>query len=128
MTDLTEQWKKGELMTGVTYYVEDVCVNINALEYIDNGIKGKFSIDDSVIATILAPVPSYNEWLEKIKSLKVLAEAYCKEKQKNAELKDTIEALKSELKEVCDALIRKCPEMKEWVMLNWKNLYDVQDD
>lgn len=42
----------------------------------------------------------------------------------NAELKETVEALKSELKEVCDVLIRKCPEMKEWVMLNWRNLYD----
>lgn len=40
------------------------------------------------------------------------------------ELRDTIEALKSELKEVCDVLIRKCPEMKEWVMLNWRKLYD----
>ena len=44
----------------------------------------------------------------------------------NAELKDTIEALKSELKELCDVLIRKCPEMKEWVMMNWKNLYEVK--
>lgn len=33
-------------------------------------------------------------------------------------------ALESELKEVCDVLIRKCPEMKEWVMLNWRKLYD----
>lgn len=45
----------------------------------------------------------------------------------NAEFKDTIEALKSELKEVCDVLIRKCPEMKEWVMMNWKNLYEVDN-
>lgn len=37
--------------------------------------------------------------------------------KKNAELE-------SELKEVCDVLIRKCPEMKEWVMLNWRKLYE----
>lgn len=43
-------------------------------------------------------------------------------------LEETNEALKSELKEVCDVLIRKCPEMKEWVMLNWKNLYEVDND
>lgn len=43
-------------------------------------------------------------------------------------LKETNEALKSELKEVCDVLIRKYPEMKDWVMLNWKHLYEVQDD
>lgn len=42
------------------------------------------------------------------------------------ELTETNEALKSELKEVCDVLIRKCPEMKEWVMLNWKNLYELE--
>lgn len=41
---------------------------------------------------------------------------------------DKILALESELKEVCDVLIRKCPEMKDWVMMNWKNLYEVQDD
>ena len=44
----------------------------------------------------------------------------------NAELKETNEALKAELKQVCDVLIRKCPEMKEWVMLNWKNLYELE--
>lgn len=46
--------------------------------------------------------------------------------KKNTELAETVEALESELKEVCDVLIRKCPEMKEWVMLNWKNLYEVE--
>lgn len=45
----------------------------------------------------------------------------------NAELKETVEALKSELKEVCDVLIRKCPEMKEWVMMNWRKLYDENE-
>lgn len=42
------------------------------------------------------------------------------------EANDKILALESELKEVCDVLIRKCPEMKEWVMLNWKNLYELE--
>lgn len=48
--------------------------------------------------------------------------------KKNIELKETNEALKAELKEVCDVLIRKCPEMKEWVMMNWKKLYEVEDE
>lgn len=47
--------------------------------------------------------------------------------KKNIELKETNEALKAELKEVCDVLIRKCPEMKEWVMMNWKNLYEMEE-
>lgn len=46
----------------------------------------------------------------------------------NTQLKETNEALEVELKEVCDVLIRKCPEMKDWVMMNWKHLYEVQDD
>lgn len=46
--------------------------------------------------------------------------------KKNAELKETNEALRAELKQVCDVLIRKCPEMKEWVMMNWKNLYELE--
>lgn len=47
--------------------------------------------------------------------------------KKNIELKETNEALKAELKEVCDVLIRKCPEMKEWVMMNWKKLYEMEE-
>lgn len=46
--------------------------------------------------------------------------------KKNAELAETNEALKAELKQVCDVLIRKCPEMTDWVMMNWKNLYEVE--
>ena len=38
------------------------------------------------------------------------------------------EALKVELKQVCDVLIRKCPDMTDWVMSNWKNLYEVEDE
>jgi hypothetical protein len=48
--------------------------------------------------------------------------------KQNKDLAETKEALKAELKQVCDVLIRKCPEMKEWVMLNWKNLYEVKND
>ena len=44
--------------------------------------------------------------------------------KQNKDLVETNEALKAELKQVCDVLIRKCPEMKEWVMMNWKNLYE----
>ena len=60
-----------------------------------------------------------------LKSLKEMFDGYERE---NAALKETNEALKSELKEVCDVLMRKCPEMKDWVMMNWKNLYEVQDE
>lgn len=46
--------------------------------------------------------------------------------KQNKELEERCEAIKAELKQVCDVLIRKCPEMKEWVMMNWKNLYEVK--
>lgn len=36
------------------------------------------------------------------------------------------EALKAELKQICDVLIRKCPDMTDWVMMNWKYLYEVE--
>ena len=39
---------------------------------------------------VLAPVPSYEEWQEKQKSLKVLTEAYCKEKEENQQLKELL--------------------------------------
>jgi hypothetical protein len=60
-------------------------------------------------------------WTQLEKSAEILShhEAYI------TMLEETNEALKAELKEVCDVLIRKCPEMKEWVMMNWKHLYEV---
>ena len=81
MTDLTEQWKKGELPEG-HYYVKDG-ENMIA-EYLDgyfyNNGNPMTSFNGGV-DEVIAPVPSYEEWMEKTKSLKVLAEAYCKEKQ-----------------------------------------------
>lgn len=41
------------------------------------------------------------------------------------ELKDTVSALESELKTVCDVLIRVSPKHEGWVMSNWKYLYEV---
>lgn len=40
------------------------------------------------------PLPSYEEWMEKTKSLKVLAEAYCKEKQQNDKIKELLKECK----------------------------------
>lgn len=43
------------------------------------------------------------------------------------ELKLKITALESELKEVCDVLIKVSPKHKDWVMSNWSYLYKEQD-
>ena len=45
------------------------------------------------------------------------------EKCNQLELK--IIALESELKAVCDVLIKVSPQHKDWVMSNWKYLYEV---
>lgn len=43
----------------------------------------------------------------------------------NRELEFKIMALESELKAVCDVLIKVSPQHKDWVMSNWKYLYEV---
>lgn len=83
---LTEQWKKGELPEG-WFWVEgcrDKEIYAYTSEYLNHMYRPKNS------DRIIEQVPSYDEWLEKTKSLKVLAEAYCKEKQQNAQLKEQI--------------------------------------
>lgn len=138
--DLTEQWKKGELPEG--YYwvkVKEELANypiladcVRRYEYYD--VYTYFPEYEDSITSVLAPVPSYEEyeqlenWNRFTADYHALREAKEIAEYENAELKETVEALKSELKEVCDVLIRKCPEMKDWVMMNWKNLYEVQDD
>lgn len=63
-------------------------------------------------------------WEQLEKSDKILShhEAYI------TMLEEKNEDLNAELKEVCDVLIRKCPKMKEWVMMNCKHLFEAQDD
>lgn len=38
------------------------------------------------------------------------------------------EALKSELKEVLDVLLKVSPKHYDWVMLNWGYLYNTQSE
>ena len=93
MTDLTEQWKKGELPSG-WYWVEgcrDKEIYAYTSEYLNHMYRPKNS------DRIIEQVPSYKEWLEKTKSLKVLAEAYCKEKQKNDEIKELLKECRYEI-------------------------------
>lgn len=90
MTDLTEQWKKGELPSG--WYYTKIW---KGCDVIDKFVGNQFlRYDDSDIIEVLAPVPSYEEWQEKQKSLKVLGEAYCKEKEENQQLKELLKEAK----------------------------------
>ena len=77
MTKLTEQWKKGELPEGY-YYVNDgaeVTIDYYLCDYWERHL-------DSHIYKVLAPVPSYDEWQEKLDENTQLKEALkdCQEK------------------------------------------------
>lgn len=82
MTNLTEQFKKGELPDD-EYYCRTTHYSSVRKHYLSD-------IDNENMIEVLAPVPSYEDWMEKTKSLKVLAEAYCKEKQQNDKLKELL--------------------------------------
>lgn len=87
MTDLTEQWKKGELPSG-WYYVQ-----LQEGVYADN-VKSiimdyytefcDFMKHPYLIEEVLAPVPSYDEWQAKL--------------EENAQLKELLKECKMPLK------------------------------
>lgn len=130
MTDLTEQWKKGELPSGWYYLkVDEELANYPVIsECVDDYNLGLplsyfYDFDVAKIEQVLAPVPSYEEW-EQLQNWARFTDDYHALREQKEIAEYEIAGLKSELKEVCDVLIRKCPEMKEWVMLNWRKLYD----
>lgn len=83
MSNLTEKWKNRELEDR-EYYIK----SNKGDTYIDICADGNFMFTNyRSIEEVLAPVPSYEVWEEKQKALKVLAEAYCKEKEENKKLK-----------------------------------------
>lgn len=101
-TTLTEQWKKGELKEGVYYCnigntVETLFTWGKNYHQLTNN-KDEVYIPEMDDCEVLAPVPTYEEWQEKQKSLKVLAEAYCKEKEENQLLKKLLKDCKEKLK------------------------------
>lgn len=104
MINLTEKLKKGELPNG-EYWCLSICGDIDKLYCYQNSFW-KYKTEDDYygvpveIKQVLALVPSYDEWIEKTKSLKVLAEAYCKEKQQNTKLKELLKGAREVLKMV----------------------------
>lgn len=67
MTDLTEQWKKGELPSG-WYYVKNEFGNIfpsdysEDYDYISDTVIKDFFTEVSEIKEVIEPVPSYEEY------------------------------------------------------------------
>lgn len=71
---LTEKWKKGELPSGY-YYVKNEFGNIfpsdysEDYDYIGDTVIKDFFTEVSEIKEVLEPVPSYDEWKEKLRAL-----------------------------------------------------------
>ena len=95
MTDLTEQWKKGELKDGY-YYVRDMTSILPAkLGQCDNqfyfsGNEVGYGYEENTELEVLAPVPDYNEYQ------KLLSDSLAKNEavEINAELEAKIKDLK----------------------------------
>ncbi len=99
MTDLTEQWKKGELPSGwywVDYYSVDGVV---MLEYIPqhNGFGYE---EKELVQAVLAEVPDYIEWRNMVNCACEEHEANNRLIEENAQLKELLEWCRDELFEI----------------------------
>ena len=89
MNDLTEQWKKGELPSG-WYYMENTSGIIGMVDY--SKVFPCYNVKQ-----ILAPVPSYQEYLESESHCAVYSEVNKSLKEKNAQLKELLKECKTPL-------------------------------
>ena len=106
MTDLTEQWKKGELPEGHYYIKTRSETNID--EYIqwykDHGIPSEKSFAYFNVQQVLAQVPPYEVYKELIDGRKLLREHIKDITNENAQLKE---------------LLKECREVIEWQTDNY---------
>lgn len=88
MTDLTEQWKKGELPYA-EYYIK-----LGGGEYTNDvwDVDGwqSFNKEGDVVAEVLAPVPSYDELQDMNKAVNECMAANIKLVEQNAQLKELL--------------------------------------
>lgn len=121
MTDLTEQWGKGELPSGEYYIIDDLGLNTT-----DKYFKGTgFGIEKP--QKILAKVPTYEEYRN-------LQHCWVEELEENGQLKEQQETLEDAYNElVCinanledncktlaQTLLKVSPEHKAWLEKNYK--------
>lgn len=93
MTDLTEQWKKGELPYG-RYYVE-LAYNGNNIIMAEYWWDKALMLDDheysrEEVKRILAPVPSYHEYLESESHCAIYSDVNKSLKEENQQLKELL--------------------------------------
>lgn len=123
MTDLTELWDKGKLPDG-DYYIK----RRNGLllyDNIDSSGVWRNSIDEDIVE-VLAPVPSYEEWQEKIEeNIKLKTENKWYSEQLNEAVKkiDKLKEqhkIKADCKTLAQKLLQVKPELREWLEVNYK--------
>lgn len=90
MTDLTELWKKGELLEG-EYYVRCDWSDDVEIRYVHNGV------DDW--AEIVAPVPSYDELQSMNEAVNQAMSANIKLVEQNKQLKELLKECRNSLEE-----------------------------
>ena len=84
MTDLTEQWKKGELPSG--WYYTKLWKGCNVIDYF---IGNQFlRYDDSDIVEVIAPVPTFEKLQNMNKSVNECMAANIKLVEENKQLKE----------------------------------------
>lgn len=95
--ELTEQWKKGELETG-DYYVKPRNGQV-FVYHINHSVKHIYHNHAGEIKEVLAPVPSYEEYLESESHCAVYSEVNKWLKQENKQLRQ---------------LLKECKDIIEW--------------
>ena len=97
MTDLTEQWKKGELPSGEYYIINDLGLHTTDRYYPSHGFGAELP------QAVLAEVPDYIEWRN-------MVNCACEEHEANKRLIEENAQLKELLKECIpyfNALVEK---------------------
>ena len=120
MTDLTEQWKKGELPEG-WYWVKNVtwseCINM-LYNWSDTFLDGDVPVDNDKIIEVLAPVPSYEEYLSltyaKEEDEKIIAEYEAENKRLKHDVGNLGYKIKNQRKEI-ERQIAQNAQLKEQI-------------
>ena len=119
MTDLPEQWKKGELPEGHYYIKTRNETNID--EYIqwykDHGIPSEKSFAYFNVQQVLAPVPSYEEWQALKASYEMSNDANLKQATWMADMEKENSQLKELLKECQNMIAFKHEVYEEDVLI-----------
>lgn len=91
--------------------------NPNTVKSFEEVNEGKRSSE--VLLSAIDKIADLEEWKKDMQA------KYGNKSAENKELEFKIMALESELKAVCDVLIKISPQHRDWVMSNWKYLYEV---